>query len=79
MRQILIFSVGLIPISLFPNLLGRAGNFYLFSALVLGLAQALLSLRLYFDRSEANARLVFYASIFYLPALLACLFLDLWI
>ena len=77
MRQILLFSVGLIPISLFPNLLGRAGNFYLFSALILGFAQALLSLKIYFKPTEENARLVFYASILYLPALLACLFLDL--
>ena len=77
MRQILIFSVGLIPISLFPNMLGRAGTFYLFSALVLGIAQALLSLKIYFKPTEENARLVFYASIFYLPALLACLFVDL--
>ena len=45
-RQILFYSVGLIPISLLPSVLGMSGRIYLIGAFVLGAALLYFSLRL---------------------------------
>ncbi len=70
-RQALLWSATLVPISVLPAIAGIASQTYGVGALVLGLAQAAITARFTFQRSQAHARLVFYASIIYLPLLWA--------
>ncbi len=69
-------AVLLIPVCLIGTLLGVAGLWYAFGSLVLGLWLVALSVRFYRQRTNANARRVFFASILYLPALLILLMID---
>ncbi|TVQ51807.1 MAG: protoheme IX farnesyltransferase [Phycisphaerales bacterium] len=69
-------AVLLIPICLIGTLLGVAGLWYAFGSLLLGLWLVALSVRFYRNRTNANARRVFFASIVYLPILLILLMLD---
>lgn len=75
-RQVLGYGLALGVLSLQPVSLGLAGNAYLAAAVVLGaglLACAGLFAR---RRSRRRARLLFRASVLYLPLLLAALVLD---
>jgi protoheme IX farnesyltransferase len=75
-RQMVNYSFVLIPVSLAPVFLGRAGPVYLAGALLLGgyfFASTLAFLR---ASSVARARRVLRASLVYLPALLALLLVD---
>ena len=76
-RQIVGFSLLLLPVSLAPTLLGSAGWVYGAAALILGAAFlwcALACARTGGGRAEAKR--LFFASILYLPALLAVLMLN---
>ncbi len=75
-RQMLWFSLALLPISILPRFFAMAGNFYLAGALVLGLIYAYASLRSVLDCSVAHARQVLLASVLYLPFLYGLLLLD---
>ena len=81
-RQILIYAALLLPIALAPFLLGLTGWLYGVSALLLGAAFLLLSLRVATFRSIANdadmgaERKLFKFSILYLFALFAALVAD---
>jgi protoheme IX farnesyltransferase len=75
-RQILIYSVLLIPISLFPKWLGMTGNFYLIGALAVGLFYLYSGIRVALDRSRVRARKVLLASVVYLPVLYFLMVLD---
>lgn len=75
-RQIVIYSLSLIPVTLLPALLGMAGAAYFAAALVLGLAFCGFGLLCARSKSRADARQLFLASIVYLPALLAAMMLD---
>jgi len=75
-RQILGYSLVLIPASLLPVFLGEAGKAYFVGALVLGLGFFHFGLRLAFLRSNSLARRVVLASIVYLPLIFALLMLD---
>jgi protoheme IX farnesyltransferase len=68
-RQALLWSATLVPLSVLPSIAGVASPVYSIGALVLGLAQLAVTARFAFARTTANARLVFYASIIYLPLL----------
>lgn len=68
-RQALLWAITLLPISVLPAIAGLSTHVYSFGALLLGLMQAAITARFSFARTEANARLVFYASIIYLPLL----------
>lgn len=84
-RQILFYSVGLIPISLLPSFLGMSGRIYLIGASLLGLGLLYFSLRLAATTSAAAAvpaerrsahskplaRNLLQATVFYLPLLFA--------
>jgi protoheme IX farnesyltransferase len=54
-RQILFYSMGLIPVSLLPFFLGMAGRVYLVGAFLLGMALLYFSLRLVASRVGAAA------------------------
>lgn len=68
-RQALLWAVTLVPVSVLPSIAGVASPVYSVGAVMLGLAQLGTTAKFAFHRSAANARLVFYASIIYLPLL----------
>src|SRR5438445_5758213 len=81
-RQILLYSLALIPISLLPWFLGMSGRLYFVGALLLGLGLFYVGLRLaMFDlapntpRSKQRARHLLQATVFYLPLLFALMML----
>jgi protoheme IX farnesyltransferase len=75
-RQIVSACLALLVVSLLPTLAGMAGALYFFGALVLGLAFTALGALQARSPSAPSARRVLYASLLYLPALLALLVLD---
>jgi len=75
-RQILGYSLVLIPASLLPVFLGQAGKVYLVGALALGLGFFHFGLRLALLRSNSLARRVVLASIVYLPLVFTLLMFD---
>jgi protoheme IX farnesyltransferase len=75
-RQAVIYAAALVPASLTPTMAGVAGWTYLTVALVLGgvlLCLAALFLR---ERSDRSARVLFFASITYLPLIWAAMIAD---
>jgi protoheme IX farnesyltransferase len=75
-RQIVLFSVLLIPISVLPKWLGMSGNIYLLGTLLLGFWLLRAGLKLAFDRTRAHARSVLLASVVYLPILYLLMIVD---
>jgi protoheme IX farnesyltransferase len=66
----------LVPLTLTPVMLGRAGLAYLATALVLGAAFIFRADRLAVQRSNGMARRLLFASIVYLPLIFILLVLD---
>jgi protoheme IX farnesyltransferase len=75
-RQMVWYCLALIPASLAPVLLGRAGIPYLVTATILGAGFLAFALAFARRRSLKRARGVLRASLIYLPVLLALLLLD---
>ena len=75
-RQILFYSVLLIPISLLPKWMGMTGTIYLIGALGMGLFFLYSGIQVSMDRTKARARKVLLASVVYLPVLYALMVLD---
>jgi protoheme IX farnesyltransferase len=75
-RQMVLYCLTLLSVSLAPVLLGSAGRLYFAGALVLGLGFVAAALSFRRVRSTRQARRVLHASLVYLPALLALLLLD---
>jgi protoheme IX farnesyltransferase len=77
-RQIVVYSLALIPVTLMPALptLGVAGPLYLGAALLMGLAFLGFAVLCATSRTRGHARQLFFASIIYLPSLLAAMMLD---
>lgn len=75
-RQIVIYSIALIPASLLPTYLGILGGFYFAGALAVSVAFLWFGIAMYRERSTIAARRLFVASLFYLPALMALMILD---
>lgn len=69
-RQAVVYAATLVPMSLMPMLFGLAGRAYGIGALVLGLTLVGVALVFAVNRSRDNARMLFLASITYLPLLL---------
>jgi protoheme IX farnesyltransferase len=70
-RQMALWAATLVPVSVLPTVFNLATQVYGIGVLILGLAQFALTVRFAFNRSKANARAVFFASITYLPLLWA--------
>jgi len=68
--------LALVPIALLPTLIGLAGPLYFLVALLLGLGFLWAAIRLARTRSAADARRLLFASLIYLPVLLAAMALD---
>jgi protoheme IX farnesyltransferase len=75
-RQIVLYSVALIPVTLMPVYVGLAGQAYFAVALMLGLAFLTFGVSCATTRLRVDARKLFFASIIYLPALLGVMMLD---
>jgi protoheme IX farnesyltransferase len=82
-RQIVAYSIGLIPVTLAPTLLGMAGKVYFLVGLTMGLALLSVGLRLaLLDApitaaiSKQRARQLLQATVFYLPVLFIVMMLD---
>ena len=72
-RQAVIYSLALIPISLFPSFFGLAGGGYLLGALTCGLFLLAASIAFARNRTMHSARRLFIASIVYLPVVMTLL------
>ncbi|HEX9611008.1 MAG TPA: heme o synthase [Gemmatimonadales bacterium] len=72
-RQALLFAAALVVVSLLPARVGLAGTPYVVAAAALGLALLGWSAEMARHPSPARARLLFVASVLYLPALLLLL------
>jgi protoheme IX farnesyltransferase len=75
-RQIVLYASTLIPVSLFPVLLGMSGKIYLVGALVLGIWFLYTGVRVAFDRTNVRARNVLLASVIYLPMIYGLMVFD---
>jgi len=75
-RQALLWTLALLPASLLPWWLGIVGPLYATAAGVLGLAYLATALQFYRLRTDLAARVLFLASIVYLPLLLVFLTID---
>jgi protoheme IX farnesyltransferase len=82
-RQIVLYSLALVPLTLLPALLGMAGKFYLAGAVVLGAAFLWCGVKLAASRMPATAprtkplaRQILQASVFYLPLLFALMMIN---
>jgi len=75
-RQIVTACLALLAVSLLPTLIGLTGGVYFAGALTLGVAFVVLGGLQALSPSTLSARRVLYASLLYLPALLALLAFD---
>ncbi len=75
-RQIVLYASTLIPISIFPVLLGMTGKIYLAGSLLLGAWFLYTGVRVAFDRTNVRARQVLLASVIYLPLIYGLMVFD---
>jgi heme o synthase len=75
-RQMLIYTVLLIPVGMAPAVLGIAGWIYGAVALILGLVFVAAAIAVWRDETDRSAKRMFGYSIFYLFALFALLIAD---
>jgi protoheme IX farnesyltransferase len=75
-RQIILYGIALIPVSLAPALLGMSGRLYLAGALALGLWFLYSGVRVAVERTIARARAVLMTSVYYLPLIYGLMLLD---
>jgi len=75
-RQIVLYGLALIPVSLAPSILGMSGRIYLVGALLLGLYFLYSGVRVALDRTILRARNVLMVSVFYLPLIYGLMLLD---
>ncbi len=68
-KQVILYSIVLLPLTLVPTVWGITGVSYLWGALVLGLLYLLCGVLLSVYQTRAYARLLFLVSIIYLPVL----------
>ncbi|HEX3878582.1 MAG TPA: heme o synthase [Bryobacteraceae bacterium] len=66
-RQMVLFGIALIPVSLIPAAFGMTGAIYFAGALALGLWFLYADIRVALDRTRVRARGVLMASVLYLP------------
>ena len=75
-RQAVLYTAGLVPITLMPTLIGLASPYYLAGAVVLGAILMVLSVEFAVTRTTHAARRLFFGSILYLPILWGLLVWD---
>ena len=75
-RQVMIYSLALLPLSLAPTAIGMTGPIYFVGALILTLAFLALAIKFALSRSIPDARKLFFGSIIYLPLLWMLMIAD---
>ncbi|MEM9414493.1 MAG: heme o synthase [Planctomycetota bacterium] len=75
-RQTLIGCLLMLPIGLLPTALGVSGRVYFFVALACGLGFLAYAVALVAKPTRTNARLLFFASLIYLPVVMAAMLID---
>ena len=75
-RQIMGYSLALVPASLVPYWLEMAGSLYLAAALCLGAGFLYCAWRAYAQRTKQQARLLLHVTVIYLPLLYLMMVLD---
>jgi len=75
-RQMVSFTLALVPVTLMPALIGMAGGAYFAAAALLGLAFLGFALAVAAWRTKRAARAMFIVSVVYLPVLLAVMMVD---
>ncbi len=75
-RQILIYSAALVPAALMPTMVGTLGITYFLGAFLLSGGFLVLAIRLYRNRTNGNARMLFLASLVYLSVLIGLMIFD---
>jgi len=75
-RQIVLYGIALIPVSLVPSMLGMSGRIYLVGALLLGLWFLYSGVRVAVERTILRARAVLITSVLYLPLIYGLMLLD---
>lgn len=75
-RQILVYGMALIPVSLTPAFMGMSGGIYGLGALILGLWFLYSGVRVALDRTIVRARGVLLTSVLYLPLIYGLMLLD---
>ena len=68
-QQIVIWTLLLVPVSLFPTILGTTGSVYFYGAFLLGLLFLATSVHAALSKSRQGARRLLLASVLYLPVL----------
>ena len=74
--QIILYTIIMMLVSLFPFVVMMSGVFYLFSALILGIIFLYYSIALYFDEENKFAFPTFVYSIYYIFLIFAALLID---
>jgi protoheme IX farnesyltransferase len=75
-QQIVIWTLLLVPVSLFPVALGTTGAAYFYGAFVIGLLFLASSVAAAFTHSRQGARRLLLASVVYLPVLFGLMVID---
>ncbi len=75
-RQVLVYAVVLLAVTLAPGLLGTFGVIYLSAAAILGVILCVLAWRLSQDSTPARAGVLFHYSLLYLALLFAAVAID---
>jgi len=75
-RQIVLYGIALVPVSLVPTVLGMTGRIYLAGALLLGLWFLYAGVRVALDRTALRARAVLIHSVLYLPLIYGLMLID---
>ena len=75
-KQILLYTLLLVPLTLAPTLIGLVGLFYASVAALLGMAFLASAVRVWFDETDRSARHMFAFSILYLFLLFTALLVD---
>lgn len=75
-REIVFYTLALIPVSLLPAFLKLSGTLYLVGAIVLGLLFLYFAISAARHKSKAGARLLLRASVLYLPLLLGLMIVS---
>lgn len=75
-RQIILYTLALLPVTLLPTAMGMAGIAYFAAALLLGLAFLSFGASAAATRTRTDARKLFFSSIIYLPVLFAAMMID---
>lgn len=75
-HQSVIYLVVLVPISLYPTVLGLTGYIYFAGAFILGIGYLLSGVMVAIKRTNTAAKQMLFASIIYLPVLLVLMVID---